>query len=210
MYSKPAPPQAGDKRHAPATVRNRAAILAALRGHLPAGGTVLEVASGSGEHACHFAAALAPLRWQPTDTDPAALRSIEAWRAEVDSPGPLPARHLDCLAANWPVQDLSDLAAVVAINLLHISPWSVTGALFNQAAAILPATGVVFVYGPFRRGDDFISAGNRAFAATLRGQDPAWGLRDVDAVVAVAETAGWRPRATLTMPANNLSLVFGR
>ena len=85
-----------------------------------------------------------------------------------------------------------------------------TGALFSQAAAILPATGVVFVYGPFRRGDDFISAGNRAFDATLRGQDPAWGLRDVDAVVAVAETAGWRPRATLTMPANNLSLVFGR
>ena len=207
MYSKPASPQAGDKRHAPATVRNRVAILAALRSHLPTGGTVLELASGSGEHACYFGAALAPLRWQPTDTDPAALRSIEAWRAEADSPGTLPARHLDCLASNWLVQDLSDL---VAINLLHISPWSVTGTLFCQADAVLPTTGVVFVYGPFRRGDDFISAGNRAFDATLRAQNPAWGLRDVDAVVAVAESAGWRPRATLTMPANNLSLVFGR
>lgn len=210
MYSKPASPQAGDKRHAPAAARNRTAILSALRGHLPTNGTVLEVASGSGEHACHFAAALAPLRWQPTDTDLAALRSIEAWRAEVGSPAPLPARHLDCLASHWPVEDISDLVAVVAINLLHISPWPVTEALFNQAAAILPAAGTVFVYGPFRRGDDFISAGNRAFDAALRAQDPAWGVRDVDAVTAAAETAGWRPRATLTMPANNLSLVFGR
>ena len=105
---------------------------------------------------------------------------------------------------------MPNLVAVVAINLLHISPWPVTEALFRQAAAILPAAGVVFVYGPFRRGDDFISDGNRAFDGALRTQDPAWGLRDVSAVSAVAETAGWRSRATLIMPANNLSLVFGR
>jgi hypothetical protein len=201
---------ASDKLQAPAALRNQAAILDVLRRYLPAAGTVLELASGSGTHACMFAAALAPLKWLPTDQSEAALKSIAAWRAEQAPPAPLAPRHLDCLDNDWPVTDIADLKALVAVNLLHVAPWAVCAALFNGAAQVLPADGVIIIYGPFRRGEDFISSGNQQFDRELRARDAQLGLRDIAEVTAQAAVAGWRLAAEVAMPANNFTLVWQR
>jgi SAM-dependent methyltransferase len=201
---------AEDKMHAPAAQRNQSAILDVLRLHLPNSGTVLELASGSGEHACLFAKTLAPRKWLPTDRAEAAVKSIAAWRAEQVSPRPLLPRYLDCLDAEWPVADITDLTAIVAVNLLHIAPWRVCEALFDQAGKLLRADGVIITYGPYRRGSDFMSDGNLQFDSALRRRDPQLGLRDIGDVVAQAAVSGWQLAAEISMPANNLTLVWRR
>jgi SAM-dependent methyltransferase len=191
--------------HAPATARNRDPILAVLRRHLPLRGLALEVASGSGEHAVHFARTFPDLLFQPSDPDPDARASIDAWRAALALPNLRPAIALDASAETWPV-DAAD--AVLCINMVHIAPWAAAEGLVRGAARILPPGGVLYLYGPYKRGGHHTAASNEAFDASLRAQSPDWGVRDLEAVVALADAAGFAEPAVEQMPANNLSLIF--
>ncbi|NOG72747.1 DUF938 domain-containing protein [Roseicella sp. DB1501] len=195
------------RRHAPATQRNRDPILAVLRHALPAAGLVLEVSSGSGEHAVHFAAALPGLTWQPSDPDPAARASIAAWAAEARLPNLRPPLALDAAAEQWPI-DRAD--AVVCINMIHIAPWAAGLGLLRGAARRLPSGGPLILYGPYRQGGRHTAPSNAAFDAGLRAQDPAWGVRDLEAVAEAAAVAGFGAPEVVAMPANNLTLVFRR
>jgi SAM-dependent methyltransferase len=195
------------KRHAPAASRNRGPILAVLRELLPEGGRVLEIASGTGEHAAAFARELPGVTWQPSDAEAEALASIEAWRKEAGAPNLLPAIVLDAGAPPW---DVGEVDAVVAINLVHIAPWSAAEGLFAGAARVLAPGGVLFLYGPYRFDGAFTAPSNAAFDASLRGQDPAWGVRDVRDLTRLAEEGGLVREAVVAMPANNHGLVFRR
>jgi SAM-dependent methyltransferase len=193
-----------DRRHAPATQRNREPILAVLRRVLPATGLVVEIASGTGEHAAFFAAAFPGVAWQPTDVDPDALPSIASWCGGVaNARAPI---VLD-VTRPWPL-DRAD--AVVCINMLHISPWEAGEAMLRGAGRVLPPGGVLYLYGPYRRDGAHTAPSNAAFDATLRAQDPRWGVRDLETVVATAADAGLEHAETVEMPANNLSVVFRR
>jgi hypothetical protein len=190
----------------PATARNREPILAVLKPRLPDRGLVLEIAAGAGEHAVCCAAALPHLEWRPTDPNPDALISIAAWRdhaglANLAAPVFLDAADPDA----WP---LARADAVVAINMIHISPWAATLGLMAGAGRLLPSGGVLFLYGPFIDADVETAPSNLAFDHDLRGRDPAWGLRRVDAVAAAAARHGLALRERIAMPANNLALVF--
>jgi SAM-dependent methyltransferase len=195
----------GTKRVAPAAGRNRAPILEVLGGWLPAEGLVLEVASGTGEHCRHFAAALPGLVFQPSDGDPAALASIDAWAEGL--PNIRPAVLLDAMAPAWPVERA---AALLCINMVHIAPWEATLGLMRGAARVLPPGGLLALYGPYRRGGQHTAPGNAAFDADLRARHPAWGLRDLEAVADAAAAAGLGLFDTVAMPANNLTLGFRR
>jgi len=195
------------KRDAPATARNREPILAVLRTILPPAGTVLEIASGTGQHAVHFARALAGLTWQPSDPDPAARASIAAWAAEARLANLRPPLAIDVVSGSF---DVPDVAAVVTINMVHISPWEATLGLLRGAAAALPAGGPLYLYGPYRRGGTHTAPTNAMFDAELRAQNPAWGVRDLEAVEAAAAVEGLRLHRFVEMPANNLSVTFRR
>lgn len=195
------------KRHAPATLRNRDAIAAVLADWLPPAGTVLEVASGSGEHIVHFAAAFPHLDWQPSDPDPAALASIAAWSAEAALANVAPPLRLDAAAGAWP---LDRAAAMLCINMVHISPWEATLGLFAGAARLLPRGAPLILYGPYVEADVPTAQSNRAFDADLRARDPAWGLRDTGAMKAAAADAGLAFAERRAMPANNLMLLLRR
>ena len=196
-----------DKRHAPATLRNRDAIAAVLTEWLPASGTVLEVASGSGEHVVHFAAAFPALDWQPSDPDPAGRVSIAAWCAEAALANIAPPLALDAAAADWPL-DRAD--AILCINMVHISPWAATLGLLAGAARLLAAGAPLILYGPYIEPEVPTAASNLAFDASLRARDPAWGLRPIDDVKAAAAAVGLRFAERRAMPANNLMLLFRR
>ncbi len=198
---------AADKRHAPATLRNRDAIVAVLADWLPATGTVLEVASGSGEHAVHFAAAFPHLDWQPSDPDPAGLTSIAAWRDEAGLANLAPPLALDASSEGWPV-DRAD--AILCINMVHISPWGATLGLLAGAARLLPAGAPLILYGPYTEPDTPTAESNLAFDASLRTRDASWGLRDIEAVKAAAAAAGLAFAERRAMPANNLMLLLRR
>jgi hypothetical protein len=195
------------RQFAPATARNRGFILPILQRVLPAAGTVLEVGSGTGEHAVHFARHLPALRWQPTDADPAAIDSIASWVAHAALPNLNPPLLFDLAADDWP---LARAAAVVAINVLHYSPWATTAALFGGAAGVLPAGGVVYCYGPYRRDGAHTAPSNAAFDEWLRGIDARFAVRDLEAVEAAAAASGFLLDEVIDMPANNFSLVFRR
>ena len=195
----------GPRLTAPSAARNRDPILQALRPHLPASGTVLEVASGTGEHVAYFAAALPGLRWQPTDPVAERRGSIDAWTAGL--PNVLPALALDATAAVWPVARID---AVLCINMIHIAPWAAAAGLISGAARVLAPGGLLALYGPYRRADQPMEPGNAAFDADLRGRCPAWGLRRVEDLATLAASAGFGPPAIQDMPANNLLLRFRR
>ena len=191
--------------HAPAALRNRDALLAALRPLLPSAGLVLEVASGTGEHAAHLAAALPGLTFQPTDPAGEHRASIDAWTAGLVNVRP--ALALDAAAAAWPVARAD---VVLCVNMIHIAPWAATEGLVAGAARVLPPGGVLALYGPFRRGGRHTAPSNAEFDAGLRARDPAWGVRDLDEVAAVAEGAGFGRAEVTQMPANNLLVGFRR
>jgi SAM-dependent methyltransferase len=191
--------------HAAATERNREPILEVLRRTLPARGLVLEIASGTGQHAAFFACALPDLRWQPSDASAAHLDSIRAWSAASGADNIAPAVLLDVERQPWPV---SHADAVVNINMIHIAPWSATEALFEGAARILAPRGVLFLYGPFKRDGRHTAESNQRFDERLRAEDPRWGVRDLADVERVAKAAGFGAAEVVPMPANNLSLVF--
>lgn len=189
----------------PAALRNRGPILDVLRRELPRAGTVLEVASGTGEHVAHFAAALPALTWQPSDPD-AEARAVIAARTEGQA-NVLPPLHLDAAAADWPV---TRVQAMLCINMLHISPWAATLGLFAGARRVMPQGGLLHVYGPFSVKGRALEPSNAAFDASLRARDAEWGLRDVREVERAATRAGLRLDRVVAMPANNLSLLFRR
>ncbi|HET9622692.1 MAG TPA: DUF938 domain-containing protein [Kofleriaceae bacterium] len=196
------------KQHAPAAARNREPIAAVLGRVLPARGAVLEIASGSGEHAVWFARAFPGVQWQPSDPSPEARASIAAWRAEAGLANLAPPIALDVSAA-WPA-DAPDgpLDAVVCINMVHIAPWAATLGLFAGAARVLAPGGLLFTYGPYRFAGAFTAESNAAFDRSLRARDPAWGVRDVDDLEAAARAHGLALRETVAMPANNHALIF--
>ena len=200
-------PPAMTKRYAAATARNREPILEVLRRVLPAQGTVLEIASGTGEHATYFATHLPHLVWQPSDASRDALLSIDAWRAE-SSPANLRAPvALDACRDAWGV---GEAAAVVCINMIHIAPWSACAGLMAGAALLLPPRGLLYLYGPFMEKGRHTAPSNAAFDADLRARDPRWGVRDLDAVTELAERHGLAHAETVAMPANNRSVIFHR
>jgi hypothetical protein len=193
------------RRSAPHVARNAGPIADVLRNVLPERGFVLEVASGSGEHVLHFAREFPKLLWQPSDPDPVAIRSIEAWRVEAGLFNLLPAIPLDARAAQWPVARAD---AVLAINMVHISPWAATAGLMRGAARLLDEGAPLYLYGAYRQTGVDTAPSNEAFDGSLRARDPDWGLRDLDAVVAEAEKNGLRLDGVTPMPANNLSVVL--
>jgi SAM-dependent methyltransferase len=195
------------RRSSPAALRNASPIREVLREVLPARGRVLEIASGSGEHAMAFAAAFPGLEWQPSDQDPEALASIDAWAAEAGLPNLRPALRLDVARLPWPVAAAD---AVVCINMLHISPWSATEALMAGAAAVLPAGGPLYIYGAMHVDGRPTSDSNAEVGRSLRSRDPAWGVRDLEAVAAAGEARGLVLARTTAMPAHNFSLVLRR
>jgi len=189
---------------APAAARNRAPILEVLRRELPESGLVLEIASGSGEHALCFAAALPALSWQPSDRSEDALRSIAAWRATGSVRNLMAPVALDVVAPAWPVARAD---AIVCINMIHIAPWRAAEALVAGAARLLPAGAPLILYGPFLESGR-TAPSNEAFDKSLRARDPAWGVRDLDDVAALAARHGLALAARVAMPANNLTIVF--
>jgi len=164
------------KRFAPATQRNREPIRDVLARELPASGIVLELASGSGEHAVFMAAAFQHLTWQPTDLDPEALESIAAWRDEAALPNLRAPLRLDATDAQWPI---SEAAAVTCCNMIHISPWEATLGLFAGSARLLAPGALLYLYGPYRFDGAFTAPSNEEFDRSLRSRDPSWGFRDV-------------------------------
>lgn len=189
----------------PSALRNREPILAVLREVLKDAGTVLEVASGTGEHAVYFSAALPHLTWQPTDQDPQALKSIAAHRRASGLDNVLEPLVLDASAADWPVERAD---AVVAINMIHISPWRAAVGLMAGAGRVLPPGGVLYLYGAYKENGAHSAPSNEAFDRDLRRRNPEWGVRDIEDVVKLARTHGLELAAKVPMPANNLSLVF--
>lgn len=209
----------GDLRlKSPSTARNRDPILAVLREHLPVEARVLELASGSGEHGVYFTQAMPSWQWQPSDTEPRALASIDAWRRHSQVAGPENERvenlrtpvELD-VTADWPDEWRERIFdAIVAINLIHISPWCVTQALMQRAGEYLSAGGVLFLYGPYRRNGQHTAPSNQAFDADLQARDSTWGVRDLEDVEAEAAANGLVLDQIVEMPANNLSVIFRR
>ncbi len=201
--------------YAPAVARNRDPILDVLRLYLPSRGVVLEIASGSGEHLVHFAhagrdadlkGAWGELIFQPSDPDAAARASIDAWVAAVGLNTIRPALALDTAADVWPIAHAD---VVLCINMIHIAPWAATLGLMRGAARVLPPTGQLVLYGPFRRLGAHTAPSNAAFDADLQSRDGRWGVRDLDDVAGVAADNGFAAPIIHEMPANNLLVVFG-
>ncbi|MFO1199409.1 MAG: DUF938 domain-containing protein [Burkholderiaceae bacterium] len=199
---------AAPRRHSPAADRNGPPILDQLRRLLPASGLMLEIASGTGQHAAFLAAGLPGWTWQPTDGDAESLASIRAWcagMARVREP-----LLLDVLDDPWPPELPREVDAVFCANMIHIAPWACTRALMRGAAGRLAPDGVLVTYGPYLEDDVPTAPGNVAFDAGLRARDPAWGVRRLSAVADEARGAGLRLRERAEMPANNLLLVWAR
>jgi hypothetical protein len=193
----------------PAAARNAEAILAILQAHLPQYGRVLEIASGSGQHAVAFARGLPEATWIPSDPSAGARDSIMAWRQDAELPNlaaPLPLDAMD--PATWLTETVQ---AIVCINMIHISPWSATEGLMALAGKILTRPGgLMFLYGPYLEADQLLAPSNAGFDADLKGRDPAWGLRDRDDVAAEARKHGLHLTLRKSMPANNIALLFRR
>jgi len=193
-------------RAAPSTARNRQPILDVLAPRFPPTARVLEVASGAGEHAMFVARALPGVTWQPTDRDDEALTSIAAWRAASGLPNIVAPLRLDAAdLASWPAGPFD---AVVCINMIHISPWAATEGLMAGAARVLASGGRLILYGPYLEADVETASGNLAFDESLKSRDPAWGIRDLADVTALAAAHGLAFAERIAMPANNLTVLF--
>ena len=192
---------------APAPERNKGPILDVLRRVLPEQGLVLEIASGTGQHVIHFAAALPDLTWQPSDADAQARASIAAWSADANLPNVLPPLDLDVRSEPWPVERAD---ALVCINMIHIAPWAAAERLLDGASRLLGPGAPLVLYGPYRREGRHTAPSNEAFDADLRRRNPEWGVRDLEAVSALATRNGFVPEEVVAMPANNLCVVLRR
>jgi hypothetical protein len=196
-------PAAGERRSAPAALRNREPIAEVLRDWLPETGVVLEIASGTGEHAVYFAERFPALDWQPSDVHRDALTSVEAWRQSARLPNVRAPIALDAASPDWPV---SRADAILSINMVHISPWASALGLLDGAARLLPAGAPLILYGPWLADDVPAAPSNLAFDSDLKRRDPEWGLRRVEDFAAAAQERGLRLIETRAMPANNMML----
>ncbi|RUP16512.1 MAG: DUF938 domain-containing protein [Methylobacterium sp.] len=194
-----------DALFSPAVARNAGSIVEVLKRVMPPDGLVLEIASGSGEHAVHFANAMPALDWQPSDPDEAARRSIGAHARASGLSNIRSPLAIDAARPPWPVARAD---ALVAINMIHIAPWDATTGLMAGAGATLPAGGVLYLYGPFRENGAHAAPSNIAFDDSLRARNASWGVRDIEAVAAAAGAQGLHLFERVAMPANNLSLIF--
>ncbi|MFC7536913.1 DUF938 domain-containing protein [Sphingomonas sp. GCM10030256] len=199
--------QGGVKLRAPAAARNREPIAQVLADWLPPSGLVLEVASGTGEHAIAFSRAFTQLEWQPSDPDRTAVASIEAWRESEGPSNLLPPLALDVRQPKWPVAQCD---VVLAINMVHIAPWSASEGLIDGAARVLGRGGLLVLYGPWLVEGEPTAVSNLAFDADLRRRDPAWGLREVRDFANLAQARGLDLVEQRSMPANNRMLLFRR
>jgi len=193
------------RRRHPSAERNKGPILGVLRRILPGSGTVLEIASGTGQHVVHFAAALPHLAFQPSDPDPGCRESVAGWIGEAGVSNISPPLGVDVRLPDWGV-DTAD--AVICANMIHIAPWACAEGLAAGAARLLPAQGPLVIYGPFKRDGAHTAPSNEAFDASLRAQDPDWGIRDLEAVEALGEAHGLVLEEIVEMPANNLTVVL--
>jgi SAM-dependent methyltransferase len=187
--------------------RNKEPILAVLRSVLPANGRVLEIASGTGQHVCYFAQALPAIRWQPTEPEDDSRHAIAVRMRESGVTNVETAVALDVQQAHWPVAEGFD--AVLCVNMIHISPWPATQALFRGAARVLAPTGALILYGPYLEGGTAVQS-NLDFDASLKRRNPEWGLRELEEVTRLAAMQGLQRQQLVRMPANNLTLVFAR
>lgn len=194
-------------RTAPAVARNRDPILAVLQRFLPPRSFILEIASGTGEHAVHFARGLPSVTWQPTDPDPESLASIAAHRASAKLPNVLAPIALNVTSPQWPVAKAD---AVVAINMIHIAPWAASEGLMAGAERLLSPGGVRYLYGPYKEKGAHTAPSNEAFDRSLRMRDPSWGVRDLEEVIELADRHSLGFAERIAMPANNLSVIFRR
>ena len=192
----------------PATGRNQVALRDALKPHVPEDGTLLEIAAGSGQHAAFLADAFPWLRWLPTDLEAEHRASVDAWCE--GRPNVLAARALDASAADWPLEDIEDLTAILCINMIHISPWAATLGLVSGAGTRLPAGGKLVLYGPYCIDGTWNADSNRRFDENLRARNPEWGVRDLTDVTALCHDAGLSRDCVLEMPANNYTVVFSK
>ncbi|MES1199641.1 MAG: DUF938 domain-containing protein [Pseudomonadota bacterium] len=198
------------RQFAPSTARNRAPIVEVLQRVLPAEGAALELASGSGEHAVFFAANLPGWTWQPSDSEAAAHTSIAAWIEADNVTNVKTPVAIDVREGAWGVESAAPFDAVLAINMIHISPWASTLGLLAGAARLLRPDGVLFLYGPYRRGGAHTAPSNEAFDASLKARNAEWGVRDVEALIDEAKARGLTLKEIAEMPANNLSVVLTR
>ena len=194
--------------HSPAADRNAAPILAQLQAFLPSQGLMLEIASGTGQHAAAFSRGLSGWKWQPTDFEARSLDSIRAWCEGLHSVHP--PVQLDVLSTPWPASLPDRVDAVFCANMIHITPWACTAALMQGAVRHLSEQGILITYGPYLEENVPTAPGNLAFDADLRSRNPAWGLRQLRDVALAAEHAGLRLRERIAMPADNLLLVWAR
>ena len=195
------------RREAPAAARNRQPILDVLQPRLPERGLVLEIASGTGEHVVHYAAARPGLTFQPSDPDAGARASIDDWVRTLGLDNVRPALEIDVTRATWPVERAD---AVLCCNMIHIAPWEAAVGLVTGAARLLPPGGLLFTSGPYRLDGRHTAPSNEAFDADLKRRNPAWGVRDLEAVTELALGLGFGEPDIVEMPANNLSLLFKR
>ena len=195
------------RQYAPATLRNRDLILGILRDVLPTKGVILEIASGSGEHVVHFARSFPDLVFQPSDREPKSLESVAAWVEATRVANVLAPTVLDVSQSPWPIASAD---GIICINMVHISPWEATLGLVKGAAAILPSTAPFYLYGPYKREGFATAPTNQAFDRSLRDRNATWGLRDLEAVAAAAQSVGFSVPTITEMPVNNLSVVFRR
>ncbi|MEH2209918.1 DUF938 domain-containing protein [Nostoc sp.] len=205
------------RKYAPATERNRESILEVLLQVLPKSGTILEIASGTGEHAVFFASRLRDYLWLPTDVNPQSRASIISWTEHNVCDNVYAPLELDAKEPVWAVENgefdglnTKPIVAIVNINMIHISPWSACLGLMAGASRILKAGGILYLYGPFKQGGEHTSASNAAFDEYLRTENPEWGVRNLDDVIAVARAQNLILQQIYQMPANNLSVVFQR
>lgn len=193
------------RQYAPSALRNRSPLLEVLRPRLPDAGMLVEIAAGSGEHAVFFAPHFPGLTWCPTDADPAAVDSIAAWIKATPAPNLGPPLRLDVNHKTWP---FSRADVILCVNMIHIAPWSATEGLMRGAGRILSPGGLLITYGPYKRGGIHTAASNEAFEEWLKAQNPAFGVRDLEAVAAAAAAEGLSALEVIEMPANNFTLVF--
>ena len=207
------------RQYASATDRNREPILAVLQHVLPPTGTILEIASGTGQHAAFFASRLAPRYWLPSDPQPSLRKSIRAWATANPSEHLLSPLSLDACDAQWPVEDphfketlgifnLPSITAIVNINMIHIAPWEACLGLLAGAQRLLSSGSILYLYGPYQRQGRHTAPSNATFDAWLRSQNPTWGVRNLEDVVATAEAHQLTLQSVIDMPANNLSVIF--
>lgn len=200
-----------DRLQAPSTERNAEPVFEVISRILPASGTVLEIASGSGEHGAMYAPRLPHLNWQPSDRDEPSLRSIEAWRQHRNTDNLLPAMEIDLLVFDPAVaSNLDGVTAMFNMNMIHISPWAVCEGLLTLAEHTLPAGAPLYLYGPYIRADRQTAPGNVEFDQFLRSRDAAWGVRKLEDVVAAAEAHSLELDDVIDMPSNNFSVIFRR